>query len=397
MTNHRKLLVILAVIIGLGPLTIDLYLPAFPEMKLFFGTSISQVQLTLSSYLIGFAFFHLVCGPLSDRFGRRPLLLGGLSLYILISILCAFAESIEQLIALRFMQGLSACVAPVIGRAIVRDVFSPDDATKALAMVSAMMALAPVTAPSLGSLLLEIGSWQWTFIFLAFAGAVTWLIVFFSIEESLNTQQAFTLKNISGNMLTLLTDRTYMGSVLTGSFLYAPLFAFLSVAAFIMMDYYEVPRLFFGAYFMFIVLGYILGNFVTARFSDYLGWPVFFKSGMLTTFIASIFLLLSIQYWDHPLAIVLPMLMMAFSVGLVSPKSMSLALQNYPHMAATASALMGFLQMIIASLAGFAAGILFEDHPMPLAFVILSVVIMSATTYFTLLRDQEGATPQHLS
>ncbi len=389
--NQKSLLVILATIIALGPLTIDLYLPAFPTIKLFFAADLSQVQLTLSSYLLGFALFHLVCGPLSDRFGRRPLLLVGLGLYIIASAICALATSIEQLIFFRFIQGISACVAPVIGRAIVRDVFSAKDATRALAIVSSIMAIAPVTAPTIGSLLLELGTWQWTFLFLSAAGILTWLITFFCIKESLHTPQAFTFNNISNNMRKLLTDKIYMGSVLTGSFLYAPLFAFLSVAAFIMIDYYHVPRMLFGAYFMFIVLGFVIGNFFTAKMSGSLPWQLFFKVGLSTAFIASLLLILGIEHWHHPLAIVLPMLMLAFTIGLVSPISMGLALTNYPHMAATASALIGFLQMSVASASGFIAGIMLKDHPMPLAFVILGLVLISTSLYFFLLKDSETA------
>ena len=149
-----RLIFVLSAIVSLGPLSIDLYLPAMPSMVTVFGTTVDRVQLTLSSYLLGFAFFHLVCGPLSDRYGRKPILIAGLSVYVLMSVLCALSETIEELIMFRFFQAMGACCAPTLGRAVVRDVFPPEQAVKALAYVSSLMALAPVAAPSIGGLLL---------------------------------------------------------------------------------------------------------------------------------------------------------------------------------------------------------------------------------------------------
>ncbi|MCY4045639.1 MAG: multidrug effflux MFS transporter [Cellvibrionales bacterium] len=390
--QNRSLLILLASIIALGPLTIDLYLPAFPSMQVFFNANVSQVQLTLSSYLLGFAFFHLLCGPLSDSFGRKPVLLIGLGIYIVASIFCALANSIEQLILCRFIQGISACVAPILSRAIIRDRFDKAEATKALATVSSMMALAPVAAPTIGSLILEVATWQWTFYFLAICGGIIWLLVFFFIQESLKVAQPFTLKAISTNIITLIKDKQYMGSVLTGSFLYAPLFAFLSVAPFLMMNYYKIPTILFGAYFVFIVTGFISGNFTAIRISDRFHWQIVFKLGLSIALFASVLLFFLTHYWFHPLSLVIPMLLLGFTMGMISPISTSLALKNYSHIAATASALLGFIQMIVASIAGFLAGFFLNKHPEPLAIVVISVITISIILYLLLLspsRSQE--------
>ncbi len=130
-----RLIFILAAIVALGPLSVDLYLSTLPSMVDYFSTSLSQVQLTLSSYLLGFALFHLVCGPLSDRFGRKPVLLGGLALYVVMSVACALAATVEQLIVFRFLQAMGACCAPTLGRAVVRDVYPPQQAMKALRLL----------------------------------------------------------------------------------------------------------------------------------------------------------------------------------------------------------------------------------------------------------------------
>lgn len=383
--QNRSLLILLASIIALGPLTIDLYLPAFPSMQGFFDANISQVQLTLSSYLLGFAIFHLLCGPLSDSFGRKPVLLIGLGIYIIASIFCALAASIEQLIAFRFFQGVSACVAPILSRAIIRDRFEKEEATKALATVSSMMAIAPVAAPTIGSLILEVATWQWTFYFLSICGAVIWLLIFFFIRESLQTPQPFTIKAISTNIATLVKDKRYMGSVLTGSFLYAPLFAFLSVAPFLMMNFYNIPTILFGAYFIFIVTGFIAGNFAAVRMSDRYHWRTPFKLGLGIALFASVLLFHLTHYWLHPLSLIIPMLLLAFTMGMISPISTSLALQDYSNIAATASALLGFIQMTVASAAGFLAGLFLSRHPEPLAIVVICVVLISLSSYLLLL------------
>ena len=139
--KNKKITLVLALVIGLGPFSVDLYLPAFPTLKAVFGSSFSLVQLTLSSYLVGFALFHLICGPLSDRYGRKPILLSGLLLYSFISFACAMATNIETLILLRFLQGVCVCVAPVLSRAIIRDLYAGDTLVKNLATLSAFMAL----------------------------------------------------------------------------------------------------------------------------------------------------------------------------------------------------------------------------------------------------------------
>ena len=154
-TDSPWLLVLLASLVALGPLTVDMYLPALPGMLEDFSSTTSRVQPTLSSYLVGFALFHLVCGPLADRFGRKPVLIGGFSLFIAASLGCAQANSIDELILYRFLQGVGACVGPTLGRAIARDVFGPRRAARALAQIAMIMALAPAVAPTLGGFLLQ--------------------------------------------------------------------------------------------------------------------------------------------------------------------------------------------------------------------------------------------------
>lgn len=372
MTKARSnLIFILAALVALGPLSVDLYLPTMPSMVTFFGTSLGQVQMTLSSYLLGFALFHLVCGPLSDRFGRKPVLLGGLAIYVVMSVACALAGTIEQLIVFRFFQAMGACCAPTLGRAIVRDVYPPQEAMKALAYVSSLMAVAPVIAPTLGGLLVGIGDWSLSFWVLALAGVLIMVLTVFRIPESLPCKQTLHPKNIAGNYLALLQSPEYMGYVLASACLYAGAFAFVSGSSFVLIDFMSVRPEFFGMYFLFIVGGYVSGNLLTARIAHAWQPLTVFRSGIVVSFVAGAFMSgFAFMRWYHPLLVVAPVFFVTLGIGLVLPQAMALALKPFPHMAATASAMMGFLQMSASALAGWLVGVFLVDDPLPMALVI---------------------------
>jgi len=380
------LIFILAAIIALGPLSIDLYLPAMPAMRVYFDTNISAIQLTLSSYLLGFSLFHLVCGPLSDRFGRKPVLLSGLALYVVMSACCAMADSVEQLIVFRFFQAMGACCAPTLGRAIVRDVYPAKDAVKALAYVSSLMAVAPVIAPSLGGFLVEFTGWRFLFWLLVGAGVIAMLLTHFLIAESLPEKQSLEIKSIMKNYLSLLRHRVYMGSVLSSAFLYSSIFAFLSGVSFVLIDFLGVAPAHFGLYFLFIVSGYIVGNLFTARIAYRWQAQHLFALGLAIALAASLGLLW-VCYFELYIAwlIMLPISFISLAIGLVLPQAMAVALMPFPHMAATASALMGFLQMALASLAGLLVGVFLVDDPLPMAWIILVLVSLAWLCYYLFL------------
>lgn len=383
----KGLIYILAGIVALGPLSVDLYLPAMPSMVLFFDTQLSQVQLTLSSYLLGFALFHLICGPLSDRYGRKPVLLAGLLLYVIMSAFCAMAETIEELILFRFFQAMGACCAPTLGRAIVRDVYPPEESVKALAYVSSLMAIAPVIAPTIGGVLVRFGDWRLTFWALVVAGIFAMLLTYFGVKESLPERQTLHPKNIFKNFMQLLSSRIYMGNVLTAACLYAGAFAFLSGASFILIDFMQVAPEYFGLYFMVIVAGYIGGNLFTAKVAH--KWPVarIFSLGIAASVIPSLAMVVfCLLQWYHPLLIVTPVLFVTMGIGLVLPQAMGLALRPFAHMAATASAMMGFLQMMVAAIAGLLVGIFLVDEPLPMAVMILATGLASLLCYLLILR-----------
>lgn len=384
-------LLLLAAIVALGPLSVDLYLPAMPSMVTDLNTGLSQVQLTLSSYLLGFAFFHLVCGPLSDRYGRKPILLGGLGLYVIASIACAMATSIESLILFRFIQATGACCAPTLGRAMVRDSYPPEQSAKMLAYLGSLMALAPVIAPSLGGQLLNWFDWRILFWVLTIV-AVILMILVARMPETLPESMPLNPKSLKNNFSSLLTHRDFIMPVLSASLLYSGAFAFLSGASFILIDMFGVSAQLFGIYFIFMVMGYIGGNLYTAKWGHKLSNTSTLLTGILiATIAASMMLYAMMTGWHTPLWIVIPMLFYTAGIGIMLPQTMAIALKPFPHMAATASAMMGFLQMGIAALVGWLVGALLSDHPTPMAAVIFGTGASSLVVFMVdyLMRDRK--------
>ena len=280
-----------------------------------------------------------------------------------------------------------------IGRAIVRDVYPPHEAVKALAYVSSLMAIAPIIAPTLGGVLIQYFSWASTFWVLVGAGVVAMLVTVFYVPESLPSKQSLRLSNIFDNYTVLIKHPLFLGHVLSSSFIYASAFAFLSGASFILIEFMGVPSSQFGMYFLFVVAGYITGNLFTAKFA--FAWPVqriYGVSIALSVFAALAMLLASVMHWYQPLLFVAPIFFSTLAIGLILPKAMAESLKPFANMAATTSALMGFLQMSIASLAGWLVGHFLYDNPMPLALVLLGCSVMAGVCYWRFLRPfiEEG-------
>ena len=256
---------LLTTLVALGPLSTDLYLPALPTLVEVFRTDAARVQLSLSIFLVGFAVAQLAYGALSDRFGRRPVMLGGLALYFVASIGCAFASSIEMLIGARFLQALGACAGPVLGRAIVRDVWGPVEAVRVLAYVSGSMALAPLLGPTLGGFLTVWFGWQANFALLALFSGLQVLAVWRWLGESnAHPDPAATRPGrMFGNFRILLLDRNYVGYLLAMSFSFSALFAFISGSSFILIGRFGLRPEVFGMCFGLVVAGYLSGSMLS--------------------------------------------------------------------------------------------------------------------------------------
>jgi DHA1 family bicyclomycin/chloramphenicol resistance-like MFS transporter len=259
--------VLLAALVALGPLSTDLYIPSLPTLIDVFRTDAAHVQLTLSVFLAGFAVAQLAYGALSDRFGRRPVMLGGLAIYLVATIGCLFATSIEQLIGARFVQAIGACAGPVLARAVVRDVWGPVDSARALAYIGGAMALAPLIAPTLGGVLTVVFGWQANFALLALLGAAQLVAVWHWLGESNEHPDAGAtgIGRMLVNFRMLLADREYLGCLLALGLSYSALFAFISGSSFVLIGRYGLSPAVYGMCFGSVVAGYIAGAQIAGR------------------------------------------------------------------------------------------------------------------------------------
>lgn len=378
-------------LVALGPLSTDLYLPSLPTLATVFATDAARVQMTLSVFLAGFAVAQLAYGGLSDRFGRRPLVLGGLVIYFLASLACIFATTVEQLIGARFAQAVGACAGPVLGRAIVRDAWGPLESARALAYVSGAMALAPLVGPAIGGLLTVAFGWQSNFVILALFSGLQLLAVWRWLGETNRTPdpQATRIVNMAGNFRKLLGDRDYLGCLLGLAFSYSALFAFISGSSFVLIGRFSLSPAAFGLCFSFAVVGYITGTQLASHLVRRLGIDSLMSAGGWLGAAAGLVMLGFELGGVHTLfAVLVPMFFVSASVGLVMPMSGARALASYPHMAGAASSLMGFSQMAIAALIGAVVGHYVAGNASVLAATVAACTVLVPFCYIFLVPRQ---------
>jgi len=384
---------LLTALVALGPISTDMYLPSLPILSRTFAASPAQVQLTLSMFLAGFACAQLVYGPLSDRFGRRWVVFGGLCLYLAASAACALAQSIDQLIAARFVQAVGACAGPVLGRAVVRDLFGRAQAAKMLAYMGTAMGLVPAAAPILGGYLTLWYGWRGNFVVLT-AVAVILVFAVLAILRETNPHldpTATRADRLVRNYASLFRHRLYLGYVLAAAGTYGGLFAFLSGSSFVLIDFLGVAVESYGLYFAIIVVGYMIGTVLVARLTPRFGLDVMILAGLFIGAAAGAAgLALAAFGADHATAVIAPQFVYMIGLGIVLPNAVAGAIAPFPRMAGVASALFGFAQMGLAALGGIAAGAFHDGTQMPMVTAILVMAITALAGYLLLAWPVRG-------
>jgi DHA1 family bicyclomycin/chloramphenicol resistance-like MFS transporter len=386
--NSPAVTILLTALVALGPISTDLYLPSLPGLARSFGVGQSDVQLTLSVFLVGLAAAQLIYGPLSDCFGRRPVLLVGLGIYLAASIVCMLSPSIPELVAARFAQATGACVGPVLGRAIVRDVYGREGAARVLSYMSAAMALAPALGPIIGGFLEVAFGWRANFLALVVYGACGLAITALILPETNrapNSDAAHPAHILAGYR-GLVGHRSYVGYVLCCAFAYSGIFAFISGSSFVLVDIVGLRPDAYGFCFAAIVIGYIIGTMAAGRLSRQLGIDRLIALGAGIAVVGGVILvglaILGAAAFGiaGAVAIVLPMLVYMIGTGLVLPNSIAGAIGPFPQAAGAASALLGFSQMTIAALVGIAVAGLSNGTaiPMTAAIAVAAVGILLA-------------------
>ncbi len=382
-------LMTLIALVALGPLSTDLYLPALPALREGFAIDEGAAQGTLSGFLIGFALAMPIYGPLSDRFGRKPVLLFGIALFALASALCAIANSIEALILYRILQALGGCAGPVICRAIVRDVFGAAGAARVFSYLSAAVALAPAIAPILGGGIAELWGWRACFLVLTVYGALGLAACFFLLPETniYRRETGSLLGSAFGHYRDLTRHRDYLGFVLVASFGYSGIFCFISGSSFVLIEVLGIAPRYFGFCFSVFVIGYIVGAFGGGRLGPRFGPARMVKLGGTISLASALVLFAFALFLPPSLAFVLaPLFPFMVGIGLTLPNAQAGAIGPFPRLAGAASALLGFVQMLIAASIGGILGWIGSPNALPMTGMILACALALWLTQRFLLK-----------
>ncbi|WP_438281135.1 multidrug effflux MFS transporter [Pseudomonas alabamensis] len=381
---NLRMILILGALSAFGPLAIDFYLPAFPAMAQAFATDEKHVQTTLAAYFLGLSIGQLAYGPIADRFGRRLPLLFGVGLFVIASLVCAFAPTLDALIAARFVQALGGCAGMVLSRAIVSDRCEPIDAAKVFSQLMLVMGLAPILAPMLGGLLVSVSGWQSIFLVLSLFSALCLVAVYLGLGESMPAH--LPRQPLSGALRQygrLLRDRAFVGHALTGGIAIAGMFAYIAGSPFVFIKLYGVPAEHYGWLFGINAAGFILVAQVNARLLARRGPAVLLGRAVWVYVAAALTLLLVATLRPAALwPLLVPLFVCIASLGCIAPNASACAMAGQGARAGSASALMGCMQFSVASGAAALVGVLHDGSAVPMALVIslcgAAVVIMAA-------------------
>ena len=363
----------------LQPLSTDLYLASLPGMAADFGVSPAAVQQTLSLFVFGFGTAQLVSGPLSDRYGRRPVLIGGLALYLVSGLACALTPSLDWLIAARFVQAIGCCTAVVVARAIVRDAYSPAEGARVMAKALSLLSLAPIFGPILGGYLQVGFGWRAAFVALALAGLAVWFAAMRHLTES-NPQlnpDAMRPGHLAATYRDVLRTPAFWAYALPGSISYASIFVFISGTPFVLIKVLGVPTQYYGYLFAFGVLGYLGGTLICRRLLGRIGVPRVLALGTTVGLAGGVgFLLLVLAGISHWTLVVMAQFIVMTAHGINFPCTQSGSLAPFPEKAGAAAGLFGCLVMYAALAAGTWVGASHDGTLLPLASISATVGVL---------------------
>lgn len=374
-----SILLILGALSAFGPLAIDFYLPAFPSMARAFATDVEHVQLSLAAYFVGLALGQLFYGPLADRYGRRWPLLAGVVLFTLASLACAFAPSLDWLIAARFVQALGGCAGMVITRAVVRDSCDPVQGAKVFSQLMLVMGLAPILAPLGGGLLLNAFGWQSIFVSLTAFSALCGIAVALKLPETLAADAPkHPLNGTVKRYVSLFGDREFVAFALAGGVAMAGMFAYIAGSPFVFIELYGVPAEHYGWLFGSNAAGFIIVSQVNARLLRRRGPGFWLRRFVWFYFACGVALLMvALSKPDELWPLLIPLFAGLASLGSIIPNATACAMAQQGKQAGLASALMGSLQFCVAAVASAAVGWLHNGTAVPMALVICVCALLA--------------------
>lgn len=376
--NQRTIIFILGLLTAIGPLSIDMYLSAFPAIAESLHTDISKVTLSLSFFFVGISAGQLLYGPLLERYGRKRPLYGGLFLYFLGALGCATAENVELLIASRLLQGLGSSVGMVAARAMVRDLFEVKDSARVFSMLMLVVSVSPIIAPSFGGIITTLLGWRAIFGVLIIIILLILLGSWFFLPESKAPDPTFSLapKHILQSFASVLKHPGFLTHALTGAVSSAGLYAYIAGSPHVFIDLYKVTETQFGWIFAAIAAGLVtasqLNTLVLKKRSSQ---KIIQRATLLQTVFGIILVLIVAFGWDSVLLTMACIFAFLGCQGFIFPNATALALAPMGHNAGNASAMIGAIQMTIGASASALVGIIHNNTPLPMSVVMTGCAI----------------------
>ncbi len=391
-TRRRPGLLVLIAMAAFGPAALNIFLPSMPGLQASMGIDNATAQLTLTVYLAALAIGQLIVGPLSDRYGRRPVALVGIALFTFASFYCAIADSITELLIGRVLQAAGGTTGMALARAVVRDIHTRNRAASVIGYVTTAMVTVPMLAPVFGAFLDEVAGWRAGFYFITGMGLFTFAIVWTQLSETnLNRVPEMNLGTIFRNAKRLLAEPAFLGYALNSAFGAGVFFAFLAGAPFVMAQTYGLPPSAFGFYFITVSFGYMFGNFCSGRFAERAGANRMIVVGTLLM-IASLGFLVAMNMTSiaHPLVIFIPVFFIAIANGINIPSAVASAISIHPNIAGSAAGIVGFLQFGIGMIATWLVGIVYGDTRIAMVMVMVAAGLGALLAMAVALRTSRG-------
>lgn len=375
--------ILLTMLTALGAITTDLYLPALPAIQEYFHTDVSTVQLTLSVYMVIFGLCQIFYGPLSDRFGRKPIILIGTLIYLFGSVVCVLASEIEILITGRILQAIGGCAGVILARSMVRDIYGQKRSAKILSYMGTAMALAPALGPIIGGYLTIAYGWQASFVILVIFGGLCILGIIFILQETNQHIDPYAIhpRQTLRNFKALLKDRHYTGYLLVLTFSYSGLFSFISGSAFVFIKILGLSADQFGYCFATAVVGYMIGTQIGGRIVGTVGVARIVRIGAIVCALAgSSMLILAMMSANNVAAILGPMVLYMTGLGMTFPTALAGLIGPFPKMVGAASSLAGFVQNSFAAFVGLTVAHSFNMTQFPM---VIGICLMGIATWIS--------------
>ncbi|MCB0348431.1 MAG: Bcr/CflA family multidrug efflux MFS transporter [Bdellovibrionales bacterium] len=384
---EAKLIFILSVLVAFGPMSIDMYLPAFTAIATDFKVDMSLVQYTLASFNVGIALGQLFYGPLSDQFGRKNILLSGMLIYIVASIGCALVVDIDHMIYLRFLQAIGGCAGMVTARAVVRDTFDGNQAARVFSTMMLIMGVAPIVAPTLGGLALLYFNWRFIFWFLGVLSTVALVAVYFYLPETLPSDKRtpHATKRSLSTYYAIFHDKLFVGYALSAGLLQGAMFAYITGSSFAFVELFNFTEQQYGLIFGLNACGLIatsqLNRFLLQKFT----YNKILLRAFILNFLAALTLFVCATTGTFSIyGITVPLFFMVSTMGVVFPNSSVGSLAHQSARAGSASALLGTIMFTCGALAAFSVSFLYDKTILPMVSVILICSSLGLLTSFWL-------------